>query len=75
MTTKHDWTKEEVLEIYNKPIMELLYDAATIHREFHNPNQVQVSTLTFVSKQVVVQKTVAIVHKRHVIIQILKGMI
>jgi biotin synthase len=45
MTTKHDWTKEEVLEIYTKPIMELLYDAATIHRQYHNPNQVQVSTL------------------------------
>jgi len=42
---RHNWTKEEVLEIYNKPIMELLYDAATIHRENHNPNQVQVSTL------------------------------
>jgi biotin synthase len=42
---RNNWTKEEVLEIYNRPIMNLLYDAATIHREFHNPNQVQVSTL------------------------------
>ncbi|QNJ97273.1 biotin synthase BioB [Constantimarinum furrinae] len=42
---KHDWTREEILEIYNKPLMELLYEAATIHREFHDPNQVQVSTL------------------------------
>ncbi len=43
--TKHNWTKEEILEIYNKPMMELLYDAATIHRENHDPNVVQVSTL------------------------------
>ncbi|MGB0836946.1 MAG: biotin synthase BioB [Flavobacteriaceae bacterium] len=43
--TKHNWTKEEILEIYNRPLMELLYDAATIHRKNHNPNQVQVSTL------------------------------
>lgn len=43
--TKHDWTKEEILEIYNKPLMELLYEAATIHREYHDPNTVQVSTL------------------------------
>jgi biotin synthase len=43
--TRHNWTKEEVLEIYNKPMMELLYDAATIHRELHDPNVVQVSTL------------------------------
>lgn len=42
---KHDWTKEEILEIYNKPLMELLYEAATVHRKFHDPNTVQVSTL------------------------------
>ena len=42
---RHNWTKEEILEIYNKPLMELLYEAATIHRENHDPNQVQVSTL------------------------------
>lgn len=42
---KHNWNKEEILEIYNKPMMELLYEAATIHRKHHDPNQVQVSTL------------------------------
>lgn len=45
MTIKHNWTKEEILEIYNKPLMELLYEAATVHRENHDPNTVQVSTL------------------------------
>ncbi len=43
--TRHDWTKEEILEIYNKPLMELLYEAATVHRKYHDPNTVQVSTL------------------------------
>ncbi|WP_029489833.1 biotin synthase BioB [Aquimarina agarivorans] len=43
--TRHDWTKEEILEIYNKPLMELLYQAATTHRKYHDPNTVQVSTL------------------------------
>ena len=42
---RHDWKKQDILEIYNKPLMELLYEAATIHRENHNPNTVQVSTL------------------------------
>lgn len=42
---RNDWTKEEILAIYNKPLMELLYDAATIHRKHHDPNTVQVSTL------------------------------
>ena len=43
--TKHNWTKEEIIAIYNKPLMDLLYEAATIHREHHDPNVVQVSTL------------------------------
>tara|TARA_R110001632_G_scaffold51236_1_gene127428 strand:+ start:1854 stop:2942 length:1089 start_codon:yes stop_codon:yes gene_type:complete len=42
---RHNWTKEEILEIYNRPMMGLLYDAATIHRLHHDPNTVQVSTL------------------------------
>ncbi len=42
---QNNWTKKEILEIYNKPLMELLYEAATVHRKFHDPNTVQVSTL------------------------------
>ncbi|WP_269227012.1 biotin synthase BioB [Flavobacterium eburneipallidum] len=42
---KHDWTKEEIIAIYTKPMMDLLFEAATVHREHHDPNVVQVSTL------------------------------
>lgn len=42
---RHNWSKEEILDIYNKPLMELLYEAATVHRKHHDPNTVQVSTL------------------------------
>ncbi|MFD2517139.1 biotin synthase BioB [Salinimicrobium flavum] len=42
---KHNWTKEEILKIYNKPFMDLMYEAASVHREHHDPNTVQVSTL------------------------------
>ncbi|TYC13484.1 biotin synthase BioB [Bizionia gelidisalsuginis] len=42
---KHNWTTQEILNIYKKPMMELLYEAATIHRLHHDPNTVQVSTL------------------------------
>lgn len=42
---KQQWTKEEILEVYNSPLMELLYKAATVHRAWHDPNTVQVSTL------------------------------
>ena len=37
--------KEAALALYNMPMMDLLYKAATIHREFHNPNEVQMSSL------------------------------
>src|SRR3970282_2321468 len=43
--TKHNWTKDETIAIYNNPMMDLLFEAASIHREHHNPNVVQVSTL------------------------------
>jgi len=42
---RHNWTQKEILDIYNKPFMELLYDAASVHRVHHDPNTVQVSTL------------------------------
>ncbi len=48
MTTpicRHDWKKEEVAEIYNLPLLELVYRAATIHREYHDPSEVQVCSL------------------------------
>ncbi len=44
-STRNNWTKEEIMAIYQKPMMDLLYEAATIHRERHDPNVVQVSTL------------------------------
>lgn len=33
------------MAVYNRPFMELLYDAASVHRKYHDPNIVQVSTL------------------------------
>ncbi len=38
-------TLAEVLEIYNSPLLDLVYRAATVHRKHHNPNEVQISTL------------------------------
>ena len=38
-------SKESLLELYNKPLLELVFEAATIHREFHNPREVQMSSL------------------------------
>ncbi|MVZ66638.1 biotin synthase BioB [Sphingobacterium sp. DK4209] len=42
---RHDWTKEELLAIYNKPLMQLVYEAATVHRAWHKADEIQISTL------------------------------
>lgn len=42
---RNNWTREEIAAIYNKPVLDLIYQAATVHREFHDPQEVQVCTL------------------------------
>jgi biotin synthase len=44
-TIRNDWTKEEVAKIFHSPLMELIYQAATVHRQYHNPKAVQQCTL------------------------------
>ncbi|WEK38188.1 MAG: biotin synthase BioB [Candidatus Pseudobacter hemicellulosilyticus] len=40
-----NWTPEEVKEIYDTPLLELIYRAATVHREYNDTGEVQVCTL------------------------------
>ena len=44
-TIRTDWTREEISEIYNQPVMDLIYRAATVHRQYHDAQEVQVCTL------------------------------
>lgn len=39
------WTRQEIVDLYNTPLLDLVYQAATVHRENNNPNEVQISTL------------------------------
>ena len=43
--TRTDWTREEIANLFDLPFTELLFRAATVHREFHPPEQVQLCTL------------------------------
>ena len=45
MTTRHDWTADEVQAFFALPFNDLLFRAHAIHRAHHDPNAVQVSTL------------------------------
>jgi biotin synthase len=42
---RNNWTREEIATIYNTPVLELIYNAATVHRSFHDAQEVQVCTL------------------------------
>ena len=42
---RNNWTREEIAEIFNAPIMDLIYRSATVHRTYHDPREVQVCTL------------------------------
>jgi biotin synthase len=38
-------TKEEIATVYHKPLLELIFEAAAVHRQFHDSSKVQVSSL------------------------------
>ena len=42
---RHDWSRDEVAALFALPFNELLHRAHGVHREHHDPNAVQVSTL------------------------------
>lgn len=42
---RHDWTRAEILALFDLPFNDLLFQAQTVHRRHFNPNEVQVSTL------------------------------
>lgn len=42
---RHNWRLQEAQALFNKPFMDLLFEAQQVHRKYHNPNEVQVSTL------------------------------
>ena len=42
---RHDWTDEEIREIYDLPLPDQLFRAQQVHRRFHDPQKVQLCTL------------------------------
>jgi biotin synthase len=43
--TRSDWTKEEVQRIYDSPLLDLVFRAASVHRQHHDPSKIQLCTL------------------------------
>ena len=42
---RNDWTRNEIAEIYHQPLLDLVYQAATKHRQYHDAQEVQVCKL------------------------------
>ncbi len=42
---RHDWEPEQVSALFDLPFNDLLYFAQSVHRQYFNPNEVQLSTL------------------------------
>src|ERR1700720_4664163 len=42
---RQDWTLTEVQEIFSAPFLELVYRAASVHRQYHDPAEIQVCKL------------------------------
>ena len=64
---RNDWKLKEVLELFDKPFNELLFDAHDTHIKNHKKDMVQVCTLYYQLKQVVAQKTAVIVRKAYIV--------
>lgn len=42
---RNNWTLQEVTDLFRTPLLELVFKAASVHRQCHDPNQVQKCTL------------------------------
>lgn len=42
---RNNWTREEISAIYDKPLIDLIFEAAKVHREHFDHKEVQMSTL------------------------------
>jgi biotin synthase len=42
---RYDWTRDSVREIYRRPLLDLIFAAQQIHRNFHDPARIQLCRL------------------------------
>ena len=45
LVIRYNWQKSEIREIYDTPFLELVYQAASVHRQFHDSRKIQVCKL------------------------------
>ncbi|TFK57482.1 biotin synthase [Heliocybe sulcata] len=45
INARYDWSRREIQEIYDSPLLDLVFRAASVHRQHHDPSKVQLCTL------------------------------
>lgn len=45
------WTRQEVQQIYDSPLLDLVFRAASVHRQHHDPSKIQLCTLMNIKSQ------------------------
>ncbi|KAF8527897.1 biotin synthase [Hysterangium stoloniferum] len=43
--SRQTWTKQEIQTIYDSPLLDLVFRAASVHRQHHDPSKIQLCTL------------------------------
>jgi len=45
LSTIRTRSKQEIQEIYDSPLLDLVFNAASVHRQHHDPGKIQLCTL------------------------------
>lgn len=61
--TRHTWEKQEIQKIYDTPLLDLVFRAASVHRQYHDPGKVQLCTLMNIKST-----SIALIYRVHILI-------
>lgn len=54
LATRHTWAKQEIQQIYDIPLLDLVFRAAAVHRQYHDPSKVQLCTLMNIKSSLII---------------------
>ncbi|KAJ7071323.1 biotin synthase [Mycena amicta] len=44
-SSRPTWSRQQIQELYDKPLLDLVFRAASVHRQHHDPSKIQLCTL------------------------------
>lgn len=61
--TRRTWARQEIQDLYDTPLLDLVFRAAAVHRKHHDPSKIQLCTLMNIKSMSLTRKTLHYVHK------------